>query len=155
MNPSCSFNLDIGLQLEYTPSVHNLLGLCQKLEIGKCIDLWSFRKSTLQYLDPVSFADVSIFFAKKDFLVKFSVFFRKKVSLIQNLRATGYVSQIQFPDYSKLVIYYKSNNDDKLSTRRHRQTLLTLSYFFHQVQLLVQVSRQQFSSYDNFCLQEI
>ena len=75
----------------------------------------------------------AIFSQKNIFLLSFQFFLEKKVSLIQNLRATGYVSQIQFPDYSKLVIYCKSNNDDKFSTRRHRQTLLTLSYFFHQV----------------------
>ena len=91
----------------------------------------SFRKYTFQCLDPLNFADVSIFLQKisvfcpkkylyskqqcescvRDFLVLFSVFVRQKVTITENITFADSVSRIRPPDCSKLAKNPKNDND--------------------------------------------
>ena len=97
----------------------------------KYTTLCSFRKYIISILGPLNFADVSIFLQKnnvfypkkyldskqqrescvKYFLVLFSVFVRKKVTIIENITFADSVSGIQPPDCSKLAKNLKNDND--------------------------------------------
>ena len=98
----------------------------------KYTPICSFRKYTLQCLDPLNFADVNnfsckkltIFFPKKylyskrqcescvrDFLVLLSVFLRQKVTITENIIFAESVSGIRSPDCFKLARNPKNDND--------------------------------------------
>ena len=96
----------------------------------KYTSVCSFRKYTFQDLDPLSFADVSIFLQKisvfspkkyfdskqqcescvRDFLVLFSVFVKQKVTVTENTTFADSVSEIRPPDCSKLAKNPKIDN---------------------------------------------
>ena len=86
----------------------------------------------MQYQHSLNFVDVSIFFAKyrhysginstftqsrsaravlKRFLVLFSDFARKEVTINENVNFTDYAFEIRLPDCSKLAINWKNGND--------------------------------------------
>ena len=97
----------------------------------KHTSICSFRKYTFQCLDPLNFADVSIFLQKisvfcpkkylyskqqcescvRGFLVLFSVFVRQKVTVSENIIFAGFVSRIRPLECSKNP---KNNNDVKI-----------------------------------------
>ena len=97
----------------------------------KYTPICSFTKYTFQCLDPLNFADVSIFLQKisvfcpknylyskqqcesfvRDFLVLFSVFVRQKVAITENITVADSVSGIWPPDCSKLAKNPKSDTD--------------------------------------------
>ena len=103
----------------------------------KYISVCSFRKYTFQDLDPLSFADVSIFLQKIsvfspkkyfyskqkcescvffvffcfNFLVLFSVFVRQKLPITENITFAGSVCGIRPPDCRKLAKNPKNDND--------------------------------------------
>ena len=86
----------------------------------------------MQYQHSLNFVDVIIFFAKnrhysginstftqsrsaravlKRFLVLFSDFARKEVTINENVNFTDYAFEIRLPDCSKLAINWKNGND--------------------------------------------
>ena len=97
----------------------------------KYTPICSFTKYTFQCLDPLNFADVSIFLQKisvfclkkyfyskqqcescvRDFLVLFSVFVRQKVTITEKITFADSVSGIRPPDCSKLAKNPKNDND--------------------------------------------
>ena len=103
----------------------------------KYTSVCSFRKYTFQDLDPLSFADVSIFLQKisvfspkkylyskqqcescvRDFLVLFSVFVRQKVTITENITFADSMSGIRPPNCSKLA--KNSKNDSDVIIFRH------------------------------------
>ena len=136
--------------------------------------IFSFRKYTFQYLGPLNFADVSIFFLQnisvfcpkkylsskqqcesciRDFSVLFSVFVRQEVAINENITFEDTVSGIRPPDSSKLA--KNKINDYDVTNFRNDVIGMTFFCFCCQVQLLVQVSCQYrlwFWNYDNFLL---
>ena len=99
--------------------------------VRKYTHMFSFRKYTFWYQDPLNFADVSIHFSKisifwqkyylyskqeyescvGDFLVLFSCFVRWKVTINENVRLKKYASGIWLPDGFKLALNWKKDND--------------------------------------------
>ena len=120
----------------------------------KYTTLCSFRKYIFSSLGPLNFADVSIFLQKnnvfypkkylyskqqrescvKYFLVLFSVFVRKKVTIIENITFADSVSGIQPPDCSKLAKNLKNDNDVKIFRNE------VLAKFFDVVLFLLLIS---------------
>ena len=89
--------------------------------------------------------------AVKNFLVLFSDCVRYKIFITEYLRIIEHASRISPPDYSKLATNQK--DDNSVIICRHAIIFLTLSYFSHQIYLLVQVLCQyHFLFSDNFCL---
>ena len=105
--------------------------------VRKYTHIFSFRKYTTWYQDPLSFTDVSIFLQKlcifwqkqylyskqqcescvRDFLVLFSVFVNRKVAINENVSFTDHASETRLPDGSKLAINW--NNDNDVTIYRH------------------------------------
>ena len=105
--------------------------------VRKYTHIFSFRKYTTWYQDPLSFTDVSIFLQKlcifwqkqylyskqqcescvRDFLVLFSVFVKRKVAINENVSFTDHASETRLPDGSKLAINW--NNDNGVTIYRH------------------------------------
>ena len=144
----------------------------------KYTPIFSFRKYTFQCLGPLNFADVSIFWQKnsvfcpkkylhskqycesylRDFLVLFSVFVSKKVTIAEKIIFEDSASGMHPLDCSKLVKNSKHDNDVTFLTCRHRQHFLMWFCLSCQVQLLVQFSCQYhhwFRNYNNFLLRGI
>ena len=97
----------------------------------KYTPICSFRKYSFYYLDPLSFADVTIFLQKnsvfcpkkylyskqecencvRNFLVLFSVFVRQKITITENITFRDSVSGIRPRECSKLAKNLKNDND--------------------------------------------
>ena len=67
----------------------------------------------------------------RDFLVLFSVFVGKKITINEKIKFTDYASRIRLPDCSKLAANWKKGNG--ITVFQHRQTCLTLFCFSCQI----------------------
>ena len=138
--------------------------------VRKYTHMFSFRKYTFWYQDPLNFADVSIHFSKisifwqkyylyskqeyescvGDFLALFSCFVRWKVTINENVRLKKYASGIWLPDGFKLALNWKKDNDVTIYQHFVIFIFFDIACYSCQVYLLVQVSCQYHEWFWNY-----
>ena len=115
----------------------------------KHTSICSFRKYTFQCLDPLNFADVSIFLQKisvfcpkkyhyskqqcescvRGFLVLFSVFVRYKVTFNENISLTDYQSGIRLSHCSRLAVNWKNTMTSQSSDMTSSSIFVDVALF--------------------------